>query len=274
MMGRAFSMTTSFAALALALGLVSARAEDMDHSKMDHSAHGAAAPAPTQWADPGKAQQSPAAEAPRAEAPKADEHAGHHGGGMSGGMGGGMMGGMGGGMMGGMNQGGSGGGMSGMNHGGSGGGMGGMMQHMLCGFTEHLDGRLAYMKAELKLTDSQTGAWSNFADAWRELAQKANAKCASMDDRMDHAKPHVLHKLDMMESHMSTHLDIIRAQRAAIETLFNALSEDQKKVAGEVLSSIMKVGGSMMGGGGMMGGMNHGGSGGGMSGGGMGGMQH
>jgi len=93
MMRRSFSMTTSFAALALALGLVSARAEDMDHSKMDHSAHGAAAP--TQWADPGKAQQSPAAEAPRAEAPKADEHAGHHGGGASGGMGG-MMGGMGG----------------------------------------------------------------------------------------------------------------------------------------------------------------------------------
>jgi hypothetical protein len=249
MIGRAFSMTTSFAALALALGLVSARAEDMDHSKMDHSAHGAAAPAPTQWADPGKAQQSPAAEAPRAEAPKADEHAGHHGGG---GMGGGMMG--------------------GMNHGGSGGGMGGMMQHILCGFTEHLDGRLAYMKAELKLTDSQTGAWSNFADAWRDLAQKANAKCAAMDDRMDHAKPHVLHKLEMMESHMSTHLDIIRAQKAAIESLFNALSEDQKKIASDVLPSIMKVGGSMMGGGGMggmMGGMNHGGSGGGM-----GGMQH
>ncbi len=269
-MRRSFSMTTSFAALALALGLVSARAEDMDHSKMDHSAHGAAAP--TQWADPGKAQQSPAAEAPRAEAPKADEHAGHHGGGASGGMGG-MMGGMGG--MGGMNHGGGGGGMAGMNHGGSGGGMsggmGGMMQHMLCGFTEHLDGRLAYMKAELKLTDSQTGAWSAFADAWRDVAQKANAKCAAMDDRMDHSKPHVLHKLEMMEGHMSTHLDIVRAQRAAIETLFNALSEDQKKIAGEVLSSIMKVGGSMMGGGGMgggmggmMGGMNHGGSGGGM----------
>ena len=34
-----------------------------------------------------------------------------------------------------------------------GGGMAGMMQHMMCGFTEHLDGRLAYLKAELKLTD-------------------------------------------------------------------------------------------------------------------------
>lgn len=268
MIARAFSMTTSFAALALALGLVSARAEDVDHSKMDHgamdhSAHGAAAP--TQWVDPGKAQSAPAVEAPRAEAPKADEHAGHHGGGAGGGMGG-----MGGAGMGGMNH--AGGGMGGMNHGGASGGMGGMggmMQHMLCGFTEHLDGRLAYLKAELKLTDSQTGAWNNFADAWRDLAQKANAKCAAMDDRMDHSKPQVLHKLEMMESHMATHLDIVRAQKTAIEALFNALSDDQRKIAGEALSSVMKVGGSMMGGGGMMGGMNHGGSGGSM-----GGMQH
>jgi hypothetical protein len=251
---RARLATAGAFALLMAAGAVRAEDAGVDHSKMDHSAHGAAAP--VQWADPGKAQQAPGAEAPKAEAPKADEHAGHHGGG-AGGAGGGMggMGGMdhgGGGMMGGM-----GGMMGGMNHGGSGGGMGGMMQHMMCGFTEHLDGRLAYLKAELKLTDSQTGAWSNFADAWRDVAQKANAKCAAMDERMDHSKPHVLHKLGMMESHMSTHLDIIRAQKAAIEALFTALSEEQKKVAGETLSSVMKVGGSMMGGGGMMGGMQH-----------------
>ncbi len=264
MTGRAFSMTTSFAALALALGLISARAEDVDHSKMDHgamdhSAHGAA-----QWADPGKAQAaSPAAEVEtgKGEAPKTDEHAGHGG---MGGMGG--KGGMGG-MMGGMSHGGDSGG--GMNHGGgSGGGMGGMMQHMMCGFTEHLEGRLAYLKAELKLTDQQITAWNNFADAWRAAAQKANAKCASIDERPDHSKPAVLQKLDKMENHMTDHLDIVRAQKAAIEPLFTALSDEQKKIASDTLTSVMKVGMSMMGG------MGHGGGGmgGGMMGGGMGGM--
>ncbi len=287
MTGRAFSMTTSFAALALALGLISARAEDVDHSKvdhgaMDHSAHGAA-----QWADPGKAQAAPpAADAGKAEAPKADEHAGHHGGGGMGGMGkdgmggmshggGGMMGGMGGMMGGGMSHGG---GSGGMDHGGSGGGMGGMMQHMMCGFTEHLEGRLAYLKAELKLTDQQITAWNNFADAWRAAAQKANAKCASTDERPDNAKPAVLQKLDKMENHMVDHLDIVRAQKAAIEPLFTALSDEQKKIASDTLTSVMKVGMSMMGGmghggGGMMGGMG-GMMGGGMNHGGGGGMQH
>ncbi|MEK4035520.1 Spy/CpxP family protein refolding chaperone [Methylocystis sp. IM3] len=282
MTGRAFSMTTSFAALALALGLISAHAEDMDHSKMDHGAMDHSAHGATQWADPGKAQAAPpAADAGKAEAPKADEHANHHGGGMGmgkdgmgkdgmGGMshGGGMMGGKGGmmgGMMGGMDHGGGSGG--GMSHGG---GMGGMMQHMMCGFTEHLEGRLAYLKAELRLTDQQISAWSNFADAWRAAAQKANAKCASMDERPDNSKPAVLQKLDKMENHMVDHLDIVRAQKAAIEPLFTALSDEQRKIASETLTSVMKVGMSMMGG------MGHGGGGmmgmGGM--GGMGGMSH
>jgi len=269
MIVRSILNTASIAALALASGLLLARAEpaaEVDHSKMDHSAHGAAA----QWADPGKADGAAPAEAPKADAGKADEHAGHHGGGAPGGGMGGMnhgSGGMMGGMMGGMNHGGSGGGM--------GGGMGGMMQHMMCGFTEHLEGRLAYLKAELKLTDQQVSPWNNFADAWRAAAQKAQAKCAASEEHKDQARPGVLQKLDMMDKHMSDHLDIVRAQKAAIEPLFTALSDEQKKIASETMAHIMKVGmsmgGGMMGGGmgGMMGGMNHGGSGGGM-----GGMQH
>ena len=286
---RVLTMTTSVAALMLA-GVSIARAEEVDHSKMDHSGHGAAAP--LQWVDPGKAQgAAPADAAKPADAPKADaDHSKHEGmdhgamghGGMNGSMGGmdhskgggmsgmdhgkaGGMGGMGG-MMGGM------GGMSGMNHGGSGsgmdhggGGMGGMMKGMICGFAEHLEGRIAYMKAELKLTDTQTGAWNTFADAWRAAAQTAQQKCAAADSqKMDHAQPAVLHKLGMMESHMTGHLEVIRAQKAAIEPLFNALSDEQKKIASDAFSSIMKVGMSM--GGGM--------GGGGMGGGGMGGMQH
>ncbi len=236
-------LTAGAAALLIAASLGVARAEDqagvdhskMDHSGMDHSAHGAAPSGQVQWADPGKAQS---AGAPKAEAPKADEHAGHHGGDAGGGKSGGMMGGM----MGGM------GGMGGMDHGGSGGGMAGMMQHMMCGFTEHLDGRLAYLKAELKLTAEQTSAWENFADAWRGVAQKANAKCAATDNRPDNSKPPVLQKLQKMENHMADHLEIVRAQKAAIEPLFTALSEDQKKTASETLTGIMKVGMSMGGG--------------------------
>jgi hypothetical protein len=201
-----------------------------------------------------------------------DHGGGQSGGGMGGGMGG-MMGGMSG-MHGGGKGGGMGGGMGGMSHSG-----GGMMNKMVCGFAEHLDGRLAYLKAELKLTDTQTSPWNAFEEAWRAVAQKAKQKCDAADMRMDHSKPEVLNQLTMMENHMTDHLEVVRAQKAAIESLFTSLSDEQKKTANATLTGIMKVGKSMsdmmgggMGGGmgGMMGGMSH--SGGGM--GGMGGMQH
>jgi LTXXQ motif family protein len=184
------------------------------------------------------------------------------------------MGGMGhGGGMGGMDHG----GMSGMSHGGG----GGMMKDMMCGFAEHLAARLAYLKTELKLTEQQTPHWNAFADAWRPVAQKASTKCAGSDDRQNDEEQGVLGKLSMMQAHMADHLDIVRAQKAALEPVFAVLSDDQKEAAGETLTRVMNVGMSM-GGGGMghgiggmnNGGMDHGGMGGMMGGMSHGGMQH
>jgi hypothetical protein len=169
------------------------------------------------------------------------------------------------------------GGMGGMDHGAM-GGMdhgGGMMKQMMCGFTEHLDARLAYLKTELKITDQQAPQWNAFADSWRAVAQKASAKCAALDEHQMDGKQGVLGKLSMMETHMTDHLEVIRAQKTALEPFYNVLTEDQKKAANETLTRVMKVGMSMHGGG--MGGMQHdsGGMGhGGMDHSGMGGMNH
>ncbi len=167
-----------------------------------------------------------------------------HGGGMGGMDHGGGMGGMdhgGGGMMGGM------GGM--MGGGMMGGGMGGMMKKMICGLSEHTEGRLAYLKAELKLTDQQQSAWNGFADGYRAVAQKAGKQCEAMDQQQDHkAHAGVLGHLTMMEQHMTGHMEIVRGLKSAIEPLFAVLSEDQRKTANEDMSSVMAIGmGKMMG---------------------------
>jgi hypothetical protein len=148
-------------------------------------------------------------------------------------------------------------GRDGMDHGGVDGKShgGGMMKEMMCGFTEHLDARLAYLKTELKITEQQTPQWNAFADAWRAVAQKASAKCALADEHQMDAKQGVPGKLSMMETHMADHLEIVRAQKAALEPLYNVLTEDQKKAANETLTRVMNVGMSMGGGG--MGGMQH-----------------
>ena len=150
--------------------------------------------------------------------------------------------------MGGMEHGGGMGGMmGGMEHGG---GMAGMMRHMLCGVTEHVEGRLAYLKAELKLTDAQQAAWNTFADAYRATTQKTAKVCAEMDAAGPDHSMHkgVLGHLTMMEHHMSAHLNSVRGLKAAIEPLFAVLTEDQKKTADHVMAHIMGIGMSMGGG--------------------------
>jgi hypothetical protein len=164
---------------------------------------------------------------------------------------------------GGMSQGGMGqGGMSGMMEHGGGAGHGGMMgggdQHammrkMMCGVSEHVDGRLAYLKAELKLTDQQQAAWNSFADAFRAAAQKTGQFCASITDEHG-GHEGVIDHLAKMESHMTAHLESVRSVKAAIEPLFKVLTDEQKKTANEALTSVMKVGMHMGGG---MGGMSH-----------------
>jgi hypothetical protein len=185
----------------------------------------------------------PAAPAPGA--PSGPDHGamGHDMKGMGGmgGMGGMMGGGMGGGMdMKGMDHGGGGMDMKGMDHGGGGGGM---MRKMACGVSENVEPRLAYLKAELHLTDAQQAAWNAFAEAYRAATQKVAQKCAANSAKMpDHAMHGVLGQLTMMEQHMGDHLETVRALKAAIEPLFTALTDEQKKVADHTMSTLMEVG--------------------------------
>lgn len=44
----------------------------------------------------------------------------------------------------------------------------------------HVEGRLAFLKTELKITDKQTAAWDRYADAYRTAAQSMHAMHGSM----------------------------------------------------------------------------------------------
>lgn len=194
-------------------------------------------------------------------ADRVQHHGGSSGGGHSEGEGRGGMGHGGMGHGGGMMMGGSGGmdheseGHDGKEHGGKEHGGGMMMKHM-CRPGEHIDGRLAYAKAELKLTDAQTPQWNAFAEAYRTSAQKVGQYCASMKDQMAKGMPSgILQQLGMMERNMTAHLEFVRTVKGAAEPLFAVLTDEQKKIAEETMSGVMGLGmGGMMGGmGGMMG---------------------
>jgi hypothetical protein len=105
---------------------------------------------------------------------------------------------------------------------------GGVMPMM--GMAEHVEGRLAFIKAELKITDAQQPQWNAFADAVRTNAQTMKDMAIPMTGQ--EAQPKTLpERLAQHEKMLSTHLENLRRLRSAADPLYAALSEEQKKTA-------------------------------------------
>ena len=99
----------------------------------------------------------------------------------------------------------------------------------------HVEGRLAFLKTELKITDAQLPLWNAVADAIR-----ANAK--SMSEMMSGGGSQTAtlpDKLSMREKMMTAHLEALRKFKAAVDPLYAALSSEQKKTADELLMGPM-----------------------------------
>lgn len=96
-----------------------------------------------------------------------------------------------------------------------------------------MEGRLAYMRAELGITAEQTAAWDDYAKA-------VKARVASMQEtRTEMMK--VMHsgsaldRLDARTKAMENMVQNLKAVRPSVEALYNALSDDQKKKADALL---------------------------------------
>ncbi|BBU60473.1 hypothetical protein MSC49_04080 [Methylosinus sp. C49] len=125
----------------------------------------------------------------------------------------------------------------------------GPMVPMMCRTAEHVDGRLAYLKAELKPTDAQTPQWNAFAEAIRVSGRKVAEFCAaSKEERArpaegEKAASHgLLEQLAHMERNMTIHLESVRAVRSAAEPLAAALTPEQKKIFDETMTGLMGFG--------------------------------
>jgi LTXXQ motif family protein len=147
-------------------------------------------------------------------------------------MGQGMMGGqgMGAGMMGGH-------GMMGpgmMGQGMMGPGMRGMMgRGMMNDIGPIMEGRLAYTKAELGITDAQTAAWDGYVKAVKARVSNMQEMHTAMMKAMHSGS--ALERLDARTKAMENVVEDLKAVRPALETLYNALSDGQKKKADALL---------------------------------------
>lgn len=174
---------------------------DQQHSAHHPESDAAATPAPAPASDPGSAmggQTGPMM----------------NGGMMSGGMSGGAM----------------------MN-----GGMGQMMMAMMgdrgAMMVDRVEGRLEFLKGQLKITDAQMPQWIRFADALRSTATSMSGMQQQM---MQGGMPASLpDRIDLHEQMLSAHLDRVKDIKAALDPLYAALSDEQKKLADQLIMSPM-----------------------------------
>jgi hypothetical protein len=116
---------------------------------------------------------------------------------------------------------------------GPGGMMGGMMGKGMMHSRPMMEARLAYTKADLEITDAQTDAWNAYADAVR-------ARYAAMKDARDAIMKamqsgNALERMDARIKLAQAKLDSLKALKPVTETLYNALTDEQKKKADKLL---------------------------------------
>jgi hypothetical protein len=98
----------------------------------------------------------------------------------------------------------------------------------------HVDGRIAYVKAELKITDAQESLWQAYAGALRDSAQSMVAHCTAMMGPDRTTALSLPDRLDQHEQFMAAQLDALRAMNKAVKPLYAALSATQKQAADQM----------------------------------------
>ena len=135
------------------------------------------------------------------------------------------------------------GGAMGPGMGGSGmmGGMGpGMMGQAMCNaMAGHIEGRLAYLKAELKIADAQEPLWNAFAAAARENAKTMLARCTAMTGQPGAPAASLPDRLDQHEQFMAAGLEAMRAMSKALKPLYAALDDSQKQTMDQLFMGRM-----------------------------------
>ena len=116
-------------------------------------------------------------------------------------------------------------------------GAGGMAM-MATAMAEHVEGRLAFLKTELKITDAQLPLWNDFAQVVRDNAKAMGTMMqGGMMGMSQSAK--LPDKLAMREKMMTVHLDALRKLKAAVDPLYAAFTDEQKKAADQLMLSPM-----------------------------------
>ena len=98
------------------------------------------------------------------------------------------------------------------------------------------EGRIAFIKAELAITDAQTSVWDAYSAALRKNLESMQAMRTTMMGAMQAASP--VERLDRHITAMEARLQSLKEVKPAMAALYAALSDDQKKKADGLLTGM------------------------------------
>ena len=103
---------------------------------------------------------------------------------------------------------------------------------------DRVEGRIAFIKAELNITDAQAPAFDQFAQALRtargHLTEADQALSASQNGQFGSPG-----RLEAYERHLSMRLDSLRGARETYQQLYATLSPAQKQTADELVTPLL-----------------------------------
>ena len=102
-----------------------------------------------------------------------------------------------------------------------------------------IEGRLAFLKTELKITDAQTQQWNALAAVMRQQDQTMRDQMRQMREQREQRRDKPLNAVERFErrERMSTaQLERSKQFLAAFKPLYDQLSDEQKKTADELFA--------------------------------------
>jgi hypothetical protein len=115
------------------------------------------------------------------------------------------------------------------------------------GMLDRVEGRLAFIKTELKITDAQASAWNHLAESIRTAAKHHNERMKAAFGREEKAKT-LPERLEVQEQLVSARLDEIKQIKGSLNNLYAVLSDAQKKEADDIVLPMAGMMGGPMGG--------------------------
>lgn len=97
------------------------------------------------------------------------------------------------------------------------------------GSAARLEGRIAFLRTDLRITDAQRPAWESFANTLRAGRDHLEAARIALHDSSTGADPMV--RLESYEAHLKARAEAIHTTRMAFNTLYSQLDDAQKRMA-------------------------------------------